>query len=372
VNSPAGESVAAAPNRPLSRVVLAILILTPLVSSALSVLLVLIILHFLAGVPGTAVANGTVADPRLLRDFVEPFTQKGTVPVKQYGDVVYYPVPYATPPHLTLTSKSEDRSYAIVRQDEFGFAWALAADLKDLQDVAGKLKDVKDLQDVAGALGNLAGKGLPNLRPGDEFTWEARGVRPFTTQAAMPPYVQKGTFTIPAGGPNEQVEHFPHPFATAPNVMLSFVDSRLVWVSHIKILATTPTGFKWQAVNHSNPSVPQRAAWTAKGVCATPEQVAEFSKNPPLFGKEQVQVIEDKGTFANVPGEQGIQSFTQPFAVPPNVVVPTVIVTEITVQGFKWKHPGTKGANVGLGNQTISWTARGVPDLTVGQKTSNK
>ena len=258
------EPVVAAPNRPTRRVLFAILILTPLLSVALSVLLVLSILHFLAGVPHAAIANGTIADPRLLRDFVEPFTQNGTVAVKQYSDIVYYSIPYATPPNLTLTSKSADRFYAIVRRDEFGFVWAMTASLKDITDLAGKMKDAKDLQDVGGVLANIDGKSLPHLRPGEEFTWEARGVRPMSIQAAMPPYVQKGTFTIPANvfqGLNEQVEYFPHPFVNPPKVTVA-TDA------HIKILATTAIGFKWQAVNSSNPSIPLKAEWVAKGICA--------------------------------------------------------------------------------------------------------
>src|SRR5579859_3546957 len=113
------EPVPCPPKPPRTRLLWAVVILTPLVSIALSVLLVLSILHFLAQVPSSAVANGLVGDPQLLRDIVAPFAQKGTVPVKRISDVVYYPVPYATPPNLTLTSKSPDRSYVIARQDEF-------------------------------------------------------------------------------------------------------------------------------------------------------------------------------------------------------------------------------------------------------------
>ncbi len=357
MSSTATESVPGTSSPPGNRVLLALLILTPLVSIGLSVLLVLSILHFLARVPSSAVANGTLADPRLLHDLVEPFSQKGTVPVKRFGDVLYYPIPYATPPQLTLTSNATDRSYAIVRQDEFGFVWAVDVGSKEMKDLTGALKDAKDLNDLAGALGGVGGKGLPSSRPGEEFTWEARGMRPFTVEAATPPFQQQSKFTLPEGEA-VGVEYFPYPYATAPNLTLTSGP-------YIKVLATTPTGFKWQKVQgYSNPV----QTWHARGIRATPEQVAEFTKNPPVFGGEQLPAIEDSGTFAYTYGEQGFVSFTRPFAAPPNVQVGEVIVTEITPQGFKWKHPA--GKSTGL--FTARWSARGVPDPTIGKPADNK
>jgi hypothetical protein len=212
VNDMPAES-SATQNRPGSRVIWAVFVLTPLLSVALSAVLVLSILHFLAQVPSSAVASGLVGDPRLLRDIVEPFAQKGTVPVKSFSNVVYYPIPYATPPNLTLTSRSADRFYSIARQDEFGFVWMVDIGLKDAKGLAGALQGGKDLKDLAGTLTKVDIKDLPKLQPGEEFTWEARGVRPFTTQAAIPPFQQTGSFAIPPGGPHEQVEHFQHPYA---------------------------------------------------------------------------------------------------------------------------------------------------------------
>jgi hypothetical protein len=326
---------------------LAVLVLTPLLSVALSVLLVLSILHFLARVPASAVANGVVADPRLLRDIIEPFKQDGTVPVKQYGGIVYYPIPYATPPHLALTAQAPDRSYVIVRQDEFGFVWALDVGLKDVKDLAGALKDAKDLKDVAGALTGAGNKTVAELRPGETFTWEARGVRPFTTAAATPPFVQTGTFSSPGGVIRmEGVEYFPHPYSTSPNVTVSH---------NFRILATTPVGFRWRNFYQDQAQV----TWTARGMRATPEQIDDFAKNPPILGSEPPPVAEDKGQLAFAVGEQGQVSFQRPFMTPPNVEVMNVIVTDITPQGFKWKHPGVKTAN-NASTQNTQWTAKGV------------
>jgi len=346
MGSLAADSVVA-PARPGRGTLLAVFILTPLVSVALSALLVLSILHFLTSVPNSAVANGTVADPKLLRDIIEPFKQEGTVPVKERGGIVYYPIPYATPPHLTLTPQSPDRSYAIVRQDEYGFAWALDVGLKDIKDLAGALKDAKDPKDVAGALTKPESKSQAELKPGEAFTWQAKGVRPFTTAAATPPFVQTGTFSVPMWNLNlEGVEHFPHPYATPPNVTISH---------NFQILATTPLGFRWRNrdANQASP------AWTARGLRATPEQIEEFAKNPPLLGSEPPPVAEDKGQLAFAAGEQGQVSFQRPFLTPPNVEVMNVIVTEITPQGFKWKHPGVKMAN-NTSTQNTQWAAKGV------------
>jgi hypothetical protein len=334
---------------------LAVLILTPLISVGLSALLVLSILHFLASVPSSAVANGTLADPRLLRDIVEPFGQQGTEPVGQLGGVVYYPIPYATPPHLTLMAQSEGRSYAIVRQDEFGFAWVLDVGLKDVKDLAGALKDAKDLEGVAAAVAGAGNKTLPELRPGESFAWEARGVRPFTTVAATPPFVQTGS--IPARA-NEGVEYFPHPYATPPNVTLT---------GNLQLVVTTPLGFRWRSTHAWG-----AGDWTARGLRPTPEQLAELSRNAPrgLGPQEQPAVAEDTGQLYYAEGEQGQASFTRPFLTPPNVEVINVIVTEITPRGFRWKCPGNKGANSVA--RSTTWKAKGILDPTGGKGSLEK
>jgi len=140
-----------------------------------------------------------------------------------------------------------------------------------------------------------------------------------------------------------------------------------VTCSHpVTILVTTPTGFRWKKKYRSPPD---KVTWTAKGVRATPEQVAELAKDLPLFGTEQ-QEVEDGGTIRYAAGEQGVVSFARPFALPPKVEIDSVIVTEITAGGFKWKHPGTKVGTVMV--YPATWKARGVLDPAAGKKGAGK
>jgi hypothetical protein len=327
---------------------LTVLILAPVLSAVLSLVLVLSILHFLTRVPGSAVAEGRVADPRLLRDIVEPFRQHGTVEVKQFGGVVYYPVPYASPPHLKLTAPSTERSFVIVRQDELGFTWSIDLTLKDGKSLFGAFKGVKSVDDLPGALAGVDRKALPALKPGAAFTWEARGVRPFTTAAATPPFVQSGTFTILPGGPHEGVVYFPHPYSITPNVTLS---------TTLPSLAVGPTGFRW---SRGYASSGDTVTWTARGLRATVEHVAEFARRAPPLGPQQQQpLLEQNGSFTYAYGETGEVCFPRPFASPPNVEVHYVLVTEVTPRGFKWKQPHDKPTSKTV--QTTQWKAKGVP-----------
>jgi hypothetical protein len=127
---------------------------------------------------------------------------------------------------------------------------------------------------------------------------------------------------------------------------------------------TTPIGFRWQAVNRTNPARGLKVAWTARGIRAAPEQIADLGKYQPKF----LDVVQDTGKFHYAEGEQGQVSFTRPFAFPPNIDVPNVIVSEITATGFRWQHPGPKRA----GTMQLVWTARGVPEIAVWKKADKK
>jgi hypothetical protein len=153
----------------------------------------------------------------------------------------------------------------------------------------------------------------------------------------------------------EGVEHFPHPYATPPNVAVT---------GGFLVLATTPLGFRWKntTINAMQPT------WTARGVRATPQQIAELSRSQSpeaLKPAELPPVGQDGGRLGYADGEQGRVSFTRPFLSPPNVEVQGVIVTDITRQGFRWKHPGTKTAN--SVTRLTDWTAKGVLDPTGGK-----
>jgi hypothetical protein len=330
---------------------LAVLVLAPVLSVVLSGVLVLSILHFLTRIPGSAVEEGRVADPRLLRDVIEPFRQEGTVELKQLGGIVYYPVPYANPPHLKLTMKSAERSVNIVRQDEHGFVWGVELTMKDGKNLFGAFKGVKSVEDLPGVLAAVDSKGLPALKPGEAFTWEARGVRPFMTAATAPPFQQTGTFLVPQLNPGVsygRVEHFQHPYATPPNLTFS---------AEVKVLATTATGFRWEKWGWVPDQI--KITWTARGVRATSEQVAELSRRPPAFGDDPPPQLEQSGNLSYALGETGEVGFPRPYVNPPSIEVQYVLVTEVTPRGFKWKEPTVKPDNKRV-SQT-QWKAKGVP-----------
>ena len=143
------------------------LILTAALAATTTAAVVLAVLYFISarptGAPGqpSAFAGLTGSGPT-------PFVQKDAVkPQGHPSGEVFYPIPYATPPHLTLTAPR--RTYTIVKQDELGFSWA-ADNL--VEDFVGDVKDIAaSLQN--GTVGFLQRK--PNVEY-EEFTWETKGV----------------------------------------------------------------------------------------------------------------------------------------------------------------------------------------------------
>jgi hypothetical protein len=195
-----------------------------------------------------------------------PFSQQGSVkPEGELTGIVYYPIPYATPPNLSL---SPGRRYAITKQDEFSFVWldreaakelpALAADvLKDVPALAGVLQKKpaeaspaeKKTQDAPAAAGEQP-----------EMTWEAKGVRAAADSRALRLFEQKGTFYSLTGSEGEVM--FPYPYASPPNVELSGP------VHTTLIVEIKATGFKWKN-GGTAPFDRGDAGWTAKGIKAT-------------------------------------------------------------------------------------------------------
>ncbi len=189
----------------------------------------------------------------------EALVQKDTVsPQGKYTGVVYYPMPYGSPPNLKLTAPK--RQYDIVKQDETGFTWMALPALEDIKDEwrkdfeAGGSRKPFDL-----LLGQTWFK--PNLQF-EDFTWEAKGVRATKEALAMRPFEQTGKFNTIVGKEGEV--NFPIPYAVAPGVELSGSPSGVVI-----IVESRPTGFKWKnggdnAIFHNG-----EVTYIAKGIRAT-------------------------------------------------------------------------------------------------------
>ncbi|HEX5269067.1 MAG TPA: hypothetical protein VFW33_01205, partial [Gemmataceae bacterium] len=100
----------------------------------------------------------------------EPLAQKDTVsPQSSYTGIVYYPIPYGSPPNLKLTSAK--RQYDIVKQDEAGFTWMARPLLDDFKD--DKRQEAEATNLISTPFGQLFLNAIkPNLHF-EDFTWEA-------------------------------------------------------------------------------------------------------------------------------------------------------------------------------------------------------
>ncbi len=168
---------------------------------------------------------------------------------------VFYPIPYATPPHLTLTAPH--RSYSIVKQDEYGFAWSFDYALGDF---TGDEKDLKS------ALTNLS-YGIAHIKPDiqyEDFTWEATGVPASADAVLQRSFEQTGSFQSVLGGQGQ--ENFAIPYASPPQVTLAGHNGSTV------ISEATEAGFKWKNDGKDNPFPGNNegpVTWTAKGLRTT-------------------------------------------------------------------------------------------------------
>jgi hypothetical protein len=316
--------------RPPRGVAVSTLILSALLVAAVTAAAFLAFLHFTAA--GQAVGQALNLNPA-----EEPLTQKEAVrPGGESTGVVYYPVPFASPPHVTLTCGK--REYVVTQQDEAGFTWAA----KDLAD------DFFDLPANA-----VAGKTLqrrPDVRY-EDFTWEARGMRARADRTPLRTFEQKGTLQTSAGGEGEV--YFPTPYASPPNVELPQAGLEKVIVTRC-----TRAGFRWKNTADKDDRLAAGAVtWTARGVKAAREDLAAPAAEEP-------DVVEQKGWFSAVGMQQGEVFFAVPFAAPPNVQLKryeygddsaeaNTVVADCTPTGFKWK-------NTGKYNGTLVWTARGL------------
>lgn len=158
----------------------------------------------------------------------EPYVQKGTVkPEGEGSGVVYYPMPYGSPPNLSVEPKAR---YLIVKQDEFGFTWLDRARTADAIDLLASVPEVSRFLPKGEA---------PKFDPKQpELVWEARGVRAAPGTQPMKLFEQTGTFTSDLGQQGQV--NFPLPYASPPNVELSGNHRKTV------ITECTATGFKWK------------------------------------------------------------------------------------------------------------------------------
>jgi hypothetical protein len=183
-----------------------------------------------------------------------PLVQKETVsPGPAYTDVVHYPVPYLTLPHLKLTGGK--RQYDIVTQTQLGFTWVARLAADDLRE--GAPKEGNLLENLLGNPAALAAlKG--NLKPGilfEEFTWEAKGLR---APLYAVPFAQSGTFYAMPGA--EGQENYPIPYESPPNVELS------PGSTYTTVVECTAQGFTWRNRGGGGTEVGGQVTWTAKGV----------------------------------------------------------------------------------------------------------
>ncbi len=251
---------------PAKSVSVNILILSLALAVCATAAVILAVLHFRPVAPATAGSGGT---PLAAAPAEEPYVQKDIVsPQKEkspWTGIVYYPMPYALPPNLKLTSSK--RLYDIVKQDESGFTWSAQIMLDDVREDIRKaneergiqVKTVDDLMRVGWVIGSNLIK--PNAQF-EDFTWEAKGLRASKDMAVMAiSYAQEGAFDTIAGTDGQV--NFEHPYAVGPNVVLT--GNQFVVVAECRA-----TGFKWKnCANKDLSGATGRVTWTAKGIRAT-------------------------------------------------------------------------------------------------------
>jgi hypothetical protein len=179
-------------------------------------------------------------------------------PGSKSSGIVYYPIPFAAPPNLKITSAK--RQYDIVKQDESGFTWKAVATIDDIRDDPEVRRHAEAMISVGiKHADDLGGRLKPDLQF-EDFTWEAKGVR---ADPAEKLYPQDGTFNTVPGLEGEVT--FPFPYAAAPNVELSGPPAIL---GKVIIVETRPTGFKWKNAGKDD-THGGTLTWKAKGLRAT-------------------------------------------------------------------------------------------------------
>jgi hypothetical protein len=329
-----------APPTPPRGVSFSTLILSALLALALTAAAFLAFLHF-------TTAGQTVAQALSLNPAPEPSTQRGTVsPRGQATGVVYYPFPFASPPHLDLAC--DKRDYIVTQQDEAGFTWAARDRAEDFLALAA------DAAKDPAAAAQPEPKKKPDLEY-EDFTWEAKGLRAPAGRTPIRPAELRGTFIVRGGASGEV--YFPTPYASPPNVVLS-------GLSHDDIVVEECTARKFRWRSHADPDDRLgrgEITWTARGARATVEEL----------GREDLdaaEVFEQNGDFASPYGGSGEIFFPLPFQSPPNVevtfttssgetVTAGVVVSGCTAAGFQWKD---MTSSYSASTHRVHWKAKGV------------
>jgi hypothetical protein len=326
---------------------------------------VTLVLSLVAAVAATAaVALSLVRAPlggkpgdRSPAEDVNPFAQQGTVkPEGQVAGIVFYPVSYASPPHLTLSPAAR---YCLARQDELGFTWV---DRLRLNDSADLTKEYPDLRRILGEEALARGKAArpqPDTGGQPELAWDSRGVRAGPGAAGPRVFQQTGSFQCFAGGEGEVF--FPLPYESPPNVELTSLQG-------VTVTVCTPLGFAWKSTEkRGRDSQGSEVKWTAKGVRAAPaSDRAAVSTVRARAGLMPGGLLRQEGTFAPV-GTEGEVYFPHPYASPPNVELfytyqdqrypdSSATVGECKATGFKWKV-----AKVISDPSRLIWVAKGAP-----------
>lgn len=205
--------------------------------------IVLFVLYLRPPGSGSSAADGVLEQ----HDTVSP----GSTPT----GAVRYPIPFAAPPNLKITSPKRD--YQILKQDETGFTWAAVATIDDIRDDARR--DAEAMMNVGIRSAQQLGHKLKSGLRFEDFMWEAKGMR----AGKDAPITLQGTFNTLPG--QEAEVNFEVPFANAPNVELSGPAS-----GSVIVVQSRPTGFKWKNVPQSNYGSVNSGAvnWKAKGLRA--------------------------------------------------------------------------------------------------------
>ncbi|HEX3149896.1 MAG TPA: hypothetical protein VHR66_17600, partial [Gemmataceae bacterium] len=236
------------PSRGISPVVFAVVVLGAMAITAIAVVATTYVTR--PAVAGSPTAAGNSATGPVDS---EPYPQKGNIKLEGEGSgTVYYPVPYASPPNLTVEPKSR---YLIARQDEFGFTWLDRAREAEAIDLLASVPEVSKFLPKGAEPPKYDAK-----QP--ELTWEAKGVRGAPGAQALKTFEQHGTFQSDFGQQGQV--NFPIPYASPPNVELTGYHEKTV------ITECTATGFKWKNGSKGQWSSEAGAVtWKAKGIRAT-------------------------------------------------------------------------------------------------------